>query len=176
MNVHGQAQNPEINAGLVADRTALLDARDVLAPDGGLNWTEERSICTWYGVTVSGPVRRVTKLNLQHRGLTGTIPARLGNLLSLTDLNLHDNRLTGEIPGALGHLQFLRVLDLRNNRLAGPIPTEWTALMLPNMGHEIHAFAFTLRLSGNELEGCIPAILRNANNHDLDELNLPDCQ
>ena len=176
MNVHRREQDPEINPGLVADGMALLDARDVLAPNGGLNWTEEHDICTWDGVTVSGRVRRVTALDLRNSRLTGRIPAELGRLPSLTDLNLRDNQLTGEIPEELGRLQFLRVLDLRNNRLTGPIPTEWTALMLPNIGREIHAFAFTLRLSGNDLEGCIPVILRNANNHDLDELNLPDCQ
>lgn len=176
MNVHQQAQNPEMNVGLVADRTALLDARDVLAPDGGLNWTDELDICTWDGVTVSGGIRRVSALDLQHRGLTGRIPAQLGRLPSLTDLNLSDNQLTGEIPEELGRLQFLRLLDLRNNRLTGAIPAKWDALTLPDIGHEIHAFAFTIRLRGNELEGCIPAVLRNASTHDLDELDLPNCE
>jgi len=38
-------------------------------------------------------------LNLyNNQGLTGEIPAEIGNLTNLTRLELYDNQLTGEIP------------------------------------------------------------------------------
>ena len=57
-------------------------------------------------------------------GLTGSIPAELGNLMSLKGLALNINELTGSIPSELGNLQDLELLWLFGNALTGPIPSE----------------------------------------------------
>ena len=92
------------NPGLVADCEALLAARDTLAGSGTLNWSGNRAIGSWDGVTIDGSPLRVTKLVLGDRQLTGTIPPELGGLASLVELNLGDNRLTGLIPSELSSL------------------------------------------------------------------------
>ena len=51
-------------------------------------------------------------LDLSGSGLTGVIPAQLGQLSQLTLLNIQDNQLTGPIPAELGQLSQLRELYL----------------------------------------------------------------
>ena len=92
---------------------------------------------------------RVTELDLHIRGLTGSIPAELGDLPNLQNLDLHSNRLTGGIPTELGDLSNLNALWLHNNELRGPIPTELGSL----------SNLVWLVLSGNGLSGEIPAQL-----------------
>lgn len=59
------------------------------------------------------------------KGLTGTIPASLSNLVNLTVLNLELNSLSGALPAGLCQppdgVSKLRVLKLRGNRLSGDI-------------------------------------------------------
>ena len=142
-------ENPERNPGLVADCEALLASRDALAGEGTLNWSDGRPITEWDGVRIAGTPPRVTRLELETSGLTGNIPAELGNLSALEWLHLGSNQLTGPIPAALGSLRFLRVLGLQNNRLSGPIPPELGAL----------SQLLELYLRGNQLTGTIPAAL-----------------
>ena len=42
------------NPWLVSDCDALLEARDILAGDATLNWSESTLISTWDGVTLGG--------------------------------------------------------------------------------------------------------------------------
>ena len=79
-------------------------------------------------------------------GLTGPIPAELGDLTNLQELWLDRNRLTGPIPAALGALTNLQTLRLMDNELTGPIPAELGALT--NLQ--------TLDLGSNRLTGPIP--------------------
>ena len=102
---------------------ALYEATD------GPNWTESDGWMTdeplgeWYGVRGDAQ-GRVISLFLDENGLTGEIPAELGQLSQLQTLALGDNQLTGPIPPGLGNLSNLRVLALNKNELAGPIPAE----------------------------------------------------
>ena len=59
-------------AGLVADCETLLGLKDELAGDATLNWSTSLPISDWEGVTFEND--RVTKLHLDSKGLTGTIP------------------------------------------------------------------------------------------------------
>ena len=84
-----------------------------------------------------GTPQRVNRLNLDGKGLDGTISSELGGLSMLTYLNLRSNELNGEIPEELGILTNLRVLNLHSNRLSGDIPdlsriTGLEELYLPN--------------------------------------------
>ena len=137
-----------------SDIQALLAARDKLAGDSTLNWSEAVPIVSWDGVTIGGTPRRVTGLSLRQRRLSGTVPPELGKLAELSSLDLNGNRLTGEIPAELGRLSKLAALHLYDNRLQGRIPPELG--QLTNLGQ--------LFLYGNRLEGTIPSELGNLSN------------
>ena len=104
------------------DCTALLAARDALAGPGRLNWDGTRALTSWTGVTVGGTPQRVTGLRLGAQGLTGPLPAALGELTHLTALDLRGNALTGDVPEALGTLTRLTELHLSGTRLTGCLP------------------------------------------------------
>ena len=91
----------EGNAGLMADCTVLLSAKDTLRGTGSLNWDLSTAMTSWDGVTIAGTPKRVTKLKLANKSLTGTIPGRLADLGGLVELKLSGNALTGCIPLAL---------------------------------------------------------------------------
>ena len=112
------------NPGLVSDCAVLLASRDTLAGSATLNWSADLAVEDWDGVTVGGSPRRVTKLILFRKQLTGEIPAELGGLTNLQTLDLHGNRLPGEIPGELGGLVNMQTLWLSVNQLTGEIPGE----------------------------------------------------
>ena len=86
------------------------------------NWLTDEPLDEWYGVSADWGI--VVGLNLGDNGLTGSIPAELGDLHTLTELDLSDNYLTGPIPAELGDLGSLTELHLYDNDLTGPIPAE----------------------------------------------------
>lgn len=88
-------------------------------------------------------------LYLFDNGLTGNLPASLGNLLNLRQLAVSNNQLTGSIPPEFGNLQSLELLHLFQNDLTGDIPPE-----LGNLSH-----LTDLNLSQNLLSGIIPPSL-----------------
>ncbi len=123
--------SPTDNPDLVADCAVLLAAKDTLRGTATLNWSAERQLNQWTGITVGtvDGVQRVTVLNLDRAGIDGTIPPALGGLTGLTELQLAwRNRLTGSIPAELGQLTRLTDLNLAGNRLTGPIPPELGAI------------------------------------------------
>ena len=132
--------------GLVSDCEALLTSRDTLAGSATLNWSADTPIAHWDGVTVGGTPRRVTRLHVDSRQLTGTIPPELGSLSNLYSLGLESNGLTGEIPPELGSLSSLHSLGLGSNQLTGEIPPELGSLS------SLHS----LGLGSNQLTGEIP--------------------
>ena len=147
------ANNPE----LVSDCTALLTARDALAPplangEPRLNWSSDTPIVDWDGIgddSLQGSPTRVTRLYLNGFGLDGTIPSELSNLSALRVLHLHDNELSGTIPSDLGDLLKLNYLYAHNNDLTGSIPAELGGL----------ASLRRFFLHSNDLTGSIPAEL-----------------
>ena len=141
--------DPGDNAGLVSDCETLLGLKDALAGTATLNWNGATAITSWDGVTVGGSPQRVTELSLRGRGLTGVIPAGLGDLSGLQVLDLSANQLTGGIPAELGGLSNLNTLWLHQNRLTGGIPAE-----LGNLSNLIW-----MAVSGNGLTGEIPSEL-----------------
>ena len=116
--------DPANNPGLVSDCNILLQARDTLAGDATLNWSADRPIEEWEGVTVGGTPERVEVLDITHTALTGTIPSELGSLTNLEALYLRGNQLSGDIPVELADLANLWSLELNSNRLTGEIPVE----------------------------------------------------
>ena len=135
------------------DRDALVA---LYHATGGANWRSNRNwlsntpLDQWYGVTTNSS-DRVTELELSFNGLTGQLPAQLGNLSSLRRLDLSDNELNGQLPPELGNLSNLEELDLWLNQLSGPLPPE-----LGNLSS-----LEDLNLWNNRLSGPIPAQLGN---------------
>ena len=64
------------------------------------NWLSAKPLGEWFGVTTDSD-GLVTGLSLARNGLTGTVPAALGDLDNLDTLHLRGNPLSGCMPGAL---------------------------------------------------------------------------
>lgn len=148
------------NEGMIADSKALLAAKDSLAGTAVLNWSNDVPITNWEGVHVSGKPRRVTRVILRQRELSGSLPPELGSLSKLTKLDLHGNRLNGPIPPELGQLSNLEVLLLDNNELSSAIPTALAR------ASELRR----LNLHNNKLSGNVPAEVGRLLN--LEELHI----
>ena len=146
--------DPASNAGLVGDCNTLLGLKDALAGTGTLNWSADTAMTSWDGVTLGGTPQRVTKLALARDGLTGVIPAALGDLDKLDRLELANNRLTGSIPAALGKLTLLEHLGLDSNNLTGPIPAD-----IGNLTNLVRVYLYE-----NNLTGPIPPEMGNLTN------------
>ena len=135
------------------ERTALAALYDATGGpnwQNSTNWLSTEPIWTWHGVDTDA-AGRVTKLALGDNGLTGSLPAELGDLASLEVLHLYYNSLTGPIPEALGKLPALWDLNLLRNQLAGPVPEALGDLS--NLQW--------LTLAENQLTGSIPPALGN---------------
>ena len=114
--------SPGNNPGLVADCKTLLGLKSALAGTATLNWGVGRAMGTWDGVSLGGTPRRVTRLALGRKGLTGSIPSETGSLTALSRLWLSGNRLSGTIPAELTGLTNLTLLVLNGNALVGCVP------------------------------------------------------
>ncbi len=169
------------NPGLRADCALLLGVKGTLAGNARLNWSLGLPLAGWHGVTVGGPLERVTRLELPKWNLNGRIPPELGRLGHLVSLDLSGNRLVGGIPPALGELHRLVALRLDRNRLTGPIPPEFGKLQrlrelqlqkndltdpVPPQLVEIGSLSL-LRLVGNDLDRPFPSRLHEIDDHDL---------
>ncbi len=122
--VDGAVSDGANNPGLVSDCDTLLEALDTPAGSVTLNWATDVSMAEWEGVTLGGSPKRVTRLVLRDKGLTGEIPSQLGGLPKLEWLDLTRNQLTGTIPAELGGLSNLQGLFLSGNQLIGCISDE----------------------------------------------------
>ena len=154
--------DPASNARLVRDCETLLAAKAELAGTGSLNWSADAAITSWDGVKIGGAPKRVTRLELRNRQLTGSVPAALGRLGRLLRLDLAHNRLRGSIPSELGGLRNLARLYLHANDLSGSIPGELGKLSKLRR----------LWLSANGLTGAVPGALGKLT--DLRELYLQE--
>ncbi len=67
-----------------------------------MDWSADRAITSWEGITTGGAPSRVTEVELSSESLSGSIPPALGTLFALTTLDLSMNALAGEIPAELG--------------------------------------------------------------------------
>jgi Leucine-rich repeat (LRR) protein len=99
---------------------------------------------TWAGLIVES--QTVVRINLGYNGLTGSLPAELGDLTSLYQIEFWSNQLSGPIPATLGNLTRMYSIRLDHNQLSGPIPPE-----LGNL-----TSLYYLLLENNQLSGSIP--------------------
>ncbi|KAM7462591.1 hypothetical protein LguiA_030712 [Lonicera macranthoides] len=166
------------HSGNMTDSLALLAFRSNLHdPQGVLNsWNHSVHFCNWQGVTCGRLHRRVTVLNLQSSGLSGSLSPYIGNLSFLKELTLQNNSFEGEIPNEIGHLSRLKRLFLYNNSIEGKIPanlSQCTSLeflsvannklvgeMIPRELSSLSRLK-KIAVSGNNLRGEIPNFIKN---------------
>ncbi len=112
-----------------------------------------------------GDCTTTTAIELNGKGLYGTIPVSVGLLSNLVVLDVANNSLTGHIPTNIGSMEALQVLRLDGNRLTGTIPS----------GIGLADALTTVDLLGNELTGALPAaigLLVNLKSLDLSQNRL----
>ena len=181
----GAVESPDENTGLVSDCNTLLAMKRILEGRASpLNWSADTSIEDWEGITVHGSPKRVTRLELSNRGLSGRIPTSLGALSELRILWLAENQLTGLIPTHIGGLSKMQWMTLSGNQLSGAIPPDMgdlTSLEIMNLNDnrlngeippELSSLSIlkTMYLQNNLLEGEIPSELGGLSK--IEELNL----
>ncbi|KAI3799578.1 hypothetical protein L1987_34877 [Smallanthus sonchifolius] len=189
LNHTAAAQNVTTATG---DRQALLAIKSMITDDPqGLmtSWNESSTnFCQWQGVTCSPRHPRVTILDLQSGGLTGTLSPAIGNLSFLRGIRLQNNSFSGEIPSEIGRLFRLEELRLFNNSFIGNIPTAITNcsnLQVLHLGYNnlvgripsgVGSLSMLniLIVHGNILEGGIPTFIANLTL--LEALSLGNCQ
>ena len=109
---------------------ALYDAANGAAWTDATSWSSGEPLASWHGVTTDGD-GRVTRLELGDNGLSGTLPAALGDLARIEALLLDGNvHLAGPLPAGLRELPALAAVDLTDTGLCAPEDTafqDWTA-------------------------------------------------
>ena len=116
------------------DDEGVLRTWRAMCPELQERWPEAARPEDWEGVTMENG--RVVQLSLHEFGLTGAVPAELGQLTSLRLLNLHGNQLTS-LPAEIGQLTSLEGLNAGGNKLTS-VPAEigqLTSLKELGLGH-----------------------------------------
>ncbi|OVA05606.1 Protein kinase domain [Macleaya cordata] len=87
-------------------------------------WKEDSkdSPCDFAGISCDSNSRRVIKISLENKSLSGEISPAIAALQSLSSLVLTSNSLTGELPPQLIKCSNLQILNLTENDLKGTIP------------------------------------------------------
>jgi leucine-rich repeat protein SHOC2 len=106
--------------GHVSDDVLVLRVLRETWPQLTRYWRVAAGPEEWRGVTMDGG--RVVELELGEMGLTGAVPAEIGQLTSLAELWLDGNQLTS-VPAEIGRLTSLTMLYLHNNQLTS-VPAE----------------------------------------------------
>ncbi|XP_043725911.1 probable LRR receptor-like serine/threonine-protein kinase At3g47570 [Telopea speciosissima] len=138
---------------LDTDRLALLEFKKQITDDpyGALSsWNDSIHFCNWVGITCGHlHPQQVINLDLQGKGLGGSISPSIGNLTFLSLLTISNNRFHGQIPQEIGNLNRLQIISFANNTLGGELPTS-----LPNCTRLREIYFFH-----NNLVGKIPVEL-----------------
>ncbi len=113
---------PQSNTTLVEHCQTLLNIKRTLAGDAKLNWSDEIPMKFWHGIHLNRTGNKLDFLVLYRRGLTGTIPPEIGELVDLQFLALSHNQLSGEIPEEIKMLRNMWGLYVDANQLTGQIP------------------------------------------------------
>ncbi len=98
---------------------ALYDDTNGASWTANDDWKTSTLTNSWHGVTITSG--RLTALALPNNGLSGRLPALMGDLSRLTSLDLSRNSgLTGGIPVEFTRLRNVTSIDLRGTRICSP--------------------------------------------------------
>ena len=108
---------------LASDKLAIEalydDTNGATSWTANANWKTSTLTGSWTGVTLTSG--RLTALALPNNGLSGRLPALMGDLSRLTTLDLSRNSgLTGGIPVEFTRLRNVTSIDLRGTRICSP--------------------------------------------------------
>ena len=117
-----------------------------------------------------GELENLERLDLRYNQLSGEIPSEIGNLTNLLYLYLEHNQLVGEIPQEIGNLVNLQTLILNDNYLSGQLPDNMSNLVSLSGGGGWMSYSPGLSLANNNLSGQIPSWIGEFEH--LTELNL----
>ncbi|KAI4333509.1 hypothetical protein L6164_018303 [Bauhinia variegata] len=109
-----------------------------------------------------GDIITLESLVLEDDLLEGQLPSKLGNLVRLQRLRLTANNFTGPIPESFGKLKNLTILTIDGSRISGKIPSfigNWTKV-------------YRLDMQGTSMEGPVPPTLNLSKN--LTQLRISD--
>ncbi|WMV32077.1 hypothetical protein MTR67_025462 [Solanum verrucosum] len=90
--------------------------------------------------------------------LSGFISASISNSSKLRQLDLSQNSFTGPIPKSLGNLEYLEILNLQRNNFVSDSTLSFLASLTNCRNLKV------LTLSGNPLDGVLPASVGNFSN------------
>ena len=103
--------NKTDHQALLAFKTQITrDPKNVFS-----SWNDSLHFCEWEGVKCGRKHRRVIVLDLQARGLVGSLSPYIGNLSFIREIVLANNTIGGKIPDEVGRLFRLQVLRFSNN-------------------------------------------------------------
>jgi Leucine-rich repeat (LRR) protein len=96
------------------------------------DWADRPDECQWPGNSCAevnlgsevGTQRAIASMELENKGLTGSLSPDLGLLSNLVLFNVGNNSLGGTIPSTLGRWTNIETLDLSNNDLIGKVPED----------------------------------------------------
>lgn len=160
---------PSVSERPSPDREALIALYEATDGPNWLRndyWLSDRPIDEWYGVTTHEG--RVSHLHLYANGLSGQLPAEIGDLDFLRELHLSYNLLHGPIPPELGNLENLEKLYLGQNQYLGYLGRNRPAGTITRELEQLHQL-IDLGLQGTSLKGCVPESLKQ----QLDTRDLP---
>ena len=112
------------------------------------NWFINKDYCRFTGISCDS-IGYVTGIDLNNKGLAGTLPQTWDNLNRINKLRVTGNLIAGPIPTHLYELDSLNTIEIANNRFTGEIPRDFR--FLKNLRR--------LVLSYNKLNGTIPSEL-----------------
>ena len=119
-----------------SDRAALETLHQATGGAGWQNsrhWLADPALGEWFGVEADS-LGRVVTLDLTNNGLSGELPARLGQLAALTELRIGDNALSGRLPTSLTALS-LRELRYSGTGLCAPADASFRAWLSTIAAH-----------------------------------------
>ncbi|KAM1078505.1 hypothetical protein TB2_025192 [Malus domestica] len=132
------------------DAAVMLALKKTLKPSESVGWSDPDP-CQWTHVGCSDD-KRVTRIQLGHLNIEGTLPSSLQNLTELERLELQWNKISGPLPSLSG-LSSLQVLLISNN-LFTSIPSDFFTGMTSLQSVEIDNNPF--------MSWEIPETLKNA--------------
>nr|XP_043631779.1 receptor protein kinase TMK1 [Erigeron canadensis] len=113
ININSQSENSDVEV--------MLSLKKSLNPPPNLKWADPNP-CKWDHVVCSDE-NRVTRIQIGHFNLQGSLPSTLSNLTQLERLELQWNSISGPLPSLSG-LSSLQVLMLSNN-MFNSIPSDF---------------------------------------------------
>ncbi len=131
---------------------ALYNSTDGPNWKDNLNWTTNKPLDQWFGITTNAN-GRVSKIELSWNLLNGALPMEIGLLDELTELDCRYNAISGTIPNELYNLTNLQKINFSSNDLSGTISSR-----IENLS-ELTRIEFW----SNNLSGSIPESIVNLN-------------